>query len=58
MYYIVIVTFNLEQGGRGGGGGGAMTHEAWITKDTRAMFPPGNVLTFTFPEGDSEVILK
>ena len=35
-----------------------MTHEAWITKDARAMFPPGNVLTFTFPEGDSEVILK
>ena len=35
-----------------------MTHEAWITKDVWAMLPPRNVLTFTFPEGDSEVILK
>ena len=35
-----------------------MTHEAWITKDVWGMLPPGNISTFTFPEGDSAVILK
>ena len=49
----ILYSYNFEVGG-----GGTMTHEAWITKDVCGMLLPGNVLTFTFHEGDSEVIAE